>query len=340
MRHVVVVALGLGFLKAMPLLGVLATASSAPGPAVESRVVIEPDAPCRTQPDTLAAVAFRYHVGDVFVPADHRTVGGDLWHLDTARRGGGSPGCWVRDALTADWSDREAALTAAADRILSRTDDVTFEAFVAVDNFIVQTRSRSVPGARVIERSPILQLRRLQIVERAVDQPEAWPERARGDPLTSAWIFANRDVLTYHQPAGSWIVEADTYWRLFERHRDTVWAEEIAWAAAQGALVRDECDGACVLNSLLRTVARYWEAFPDGERMHEAMEHAERQAGLGARVGCLVSIPEDAVRFAEQLRATLEHVRSPGRKGLLRQVAAIEDACAAGSARVPLLGPG
>jgi hypothetical protein len=91
--------------------------------------------------------------------------------------------CWVYGPLTVEFSeeDPEAALIAAADRVLQR-QEATFEELVAVENLFAWE-----PFAAATAASGRLQVGRLRIIDRA-----AWKLRGPLDPLAQAWLLARR----------------------------------------------------------------------------------------------------------------------------------------------------
>lgn len=316
----------------LPVLGLVGAIASAAYTAPvlaqpnEARVVIASDVACRARPDPSAPAVLALDVGDHIGAGTTHDADDGVWYLDTHR----SPGCWVYGELVHGWSDPESALLAAVDRVLARTDRVPFGEFVAVDNFLQQIRAGSHADSRLIDESPLLQLRRLQLLARASRAPGTARWEVAEDPLMSAWFFHNRDVLSSHEPAGRWVVTADTFWRLYERHADTEWAEEIAWAATRGALIGDECDGACMLRGLLQTVARYWVEFPDGRWVDEAIGVAEEVAERAARVGCMYTPAEEARQVVGEIRASLAEIEAVDPEPLLASVSELDRSCARG----------
>lgn len=303
--------------------------SAATAQSASLLVVIGSNVACREAPDTSAPVTVRYRLGELFVPRAERETTTGLWYNSTTHvRGARSSGCWVHGSLTTGWDDRERALVTIADHALSRADAAPLEDYVAVDNLLQQTPPRAHSDSSILESSPLLQLRRLQVLEKAAGGRDAWGRSVRRDPLKAAWFFANEDVLRYHEPAGGWMVTADVYWRLYERHRQTRWAEEIAWTAAQGGVPADECDAGCVLDRLVRTYARYWEDYPEGRWVADAVSEARRQALRGARAGCSHSSGERVQQLADRLRAGLASVRAAGRDELGAHIAQMEHRCA------------
>lgn len=303
-------------------------ATRATAQQVEMRMVIATNVACRAEPDTGSRAVLQYALGDVFFPHDASNTEDGGWYLDTARLPGASRGCWIYGSLTTEWSNREHALLAAANHILDRGDQPPFEDYVAVINLLDQTTTSAHSDSTVLELSPLLQLRRVQVLEQAARAPGVRRRSVRQDPLKSAWFFAHREVLRYHEPAGRWMVAAERYWRLFERHRDTAWAEQIAWAAARGAVPGDVCDATCVLGRLRRTYARYWLEFPSGRWVGEALLRAEHHAASGARAGCIHSTAEEARRSADWIRASLADVTLSGKEQLLARIDEIIEACA------------
>lgn len=300
----------------------------AAGQQSRMRIIIATDVACRSAPDLSSAVAVHYQLGDVFLPRDEAETGSDIWYLDTSRvPGAPSPGCWIHGSLTTSWSDRERALTAAADRVLGRTGQVPFEDFVAVDNLLQQTVTGPHASSTVLEMSPLIQLRRLQVLQRAARAPGTSAREVRRDPLRAAWFIANADVLRYHEPAGRWIVPASLFWQLHERHRSAPVAEQIAWAAATGYVPGDECDAHCVLSRLNQTYARYWATYPAGRWLDQALSEAQRQAEYAVRTGCRYGAA-GAAEQAAALRATLREVKSERKQSFLDLVGQIERLCA------------
>lgn len=304
--------------------------SNLQGQATEPRVVIATNVACRAAPAASARAVRRAVIGETFVPGARAEQGGDVWHLQTSRTPSSSGGCWIHGSLTAAWTSREHALLAAADRALARRDEASFDGFVAIDNLLLQTPPTAHATETVLDGSPLLQLRRLQILDAAAHAPGTSRQDVARDPLKAAWFFSNRDVLRYHEPAGHWIMEAETYWRLHDRHRDTEAAEEIAWAAAQGAVRGDECDGPCWLERLGRTYARYWQSYPEGRWIDEALARGVSEAERALETGCLWSSAEEARAASDRIRTSLEALSEEARRSILEHVDQLEESCGGG----------
>jgi hypothetical protein len=310
------------------LLSVLGLHETAVAQQAGVRMVIATYVACRAAPDVTSPVAVQYQLGDVFLSREHTTTTSGVWYLDTSRvPGSPSPGCWIHGDLTTEWLDREQALLAAVNRMLDRTDTVPFEDFVAMDNLLQQTRPGAHASSSVLASSPLLQLRRIQVLERATRAPGTSGREVRRDPLKTAWFLANQDILRFHEPAGSWVVTAEVFWQLHDQHSTAPIAEDMAWNAAQGSVPGDECDAVCVLDRLNRTYARYWAAYPRGQWVSDAIAEAQRQVEYGAEVGCFGGSGEEAVRLAQLIRLTLRDVTVEGKQPILDSVAEIERRC-------------
>ncbi|MEJ2504342.1 MAG: hypothetical protein P8177_13680, partial [Gemmatimonadota bacterium] len=279
------------------------------------RMVLGSGVVCRARPDPGAPVRHRYALGDRVGATEERLVGGVTWYLD-AHRVRGEEQCWIYGPLTVEWdrSDRMPALLAAADHVLAREGPVPFAEYVAVDNLLTQTGTRFGEDAPVIDGSPLLQLRRLQVIDRAVGAADAGRRPVELDPLKSAWMFAHRDVVEYYEPAGRWLMAAEVYWHLFDRHRDAPWAEEIAWAAANGTVPGDECYADCLLDRIERTWARYWAEYPRGVHTEAAVRNAIEILEWGAAWACEPAMydPADVAARIRRIHSTLDAVTVPG----------------------------
>lgn len=179
-RHVAMAALAL----VLTSLTVLAPPLVAQGGPNHLRMLLASGVACRAEPSVDAPVERRYLVGDVFYATGRADDGEATWYLDASRARGGSRGCWLYGPLTIEYDrgNPEPALLAAAERILSREEDVSFVEWVAVENLLLSA-SGSHDGGSPREASPLLELRRLQIIEGAVRAaPTAGPPPATPSP--------------------------------------------------------------------------------------------------------------------------------------------------------------
>lgn len=241
--------------------------------------------------------------------------------------------CWVYASLTTPAGSPEQALLTMAERILARIGKVPFEDYVAVHNLV---RYGGRDGGHlssynfvtpIFDRSPLLQLRRLQIVDRATRAMEPGKERVWREPLRMAWVFGNQDVLRYYELEGGWYVFADKYWELYEKYQNTEWAEEMAWSAAKGDYQTYICDGPCILANVAKSLGRYWSTFPSGRWVKDALAEAERLVAKGVNYGCMDSTAAAAGESADFLLETLKKVEVPEKEQLLLQVALVVQAC-------------
>ena len=313
---------------------VMLVISIAPAPVSaqggDLRMLIANGVACRAEPEAAGAVEHRYSVGEILSARDRVEDGEATWYLNSLGARAGSRGCWIYGPLTValDRSDPATALLAAANHILARSDEVPFVEYVAVDNVLTRMPRRP-HGRAAIEDSPLLQLRRLEVIERALAAPDAQRGPVEQDPLKLAWMHAHADVASFFEPAGRWMMDADIYWRLFEEHRGSDAAEAIAWAAAQGSVPRDECYASCLLETIQRTYGRYWVELPRGAHVEEAVRRAGEIAAVGARLGC--QFPEEPPRARELvgvLRSSLAPVSAAGSQALMMHLEAIERGCA------------
>jgi hypothetical protein len=317
------------FAMAFVILIALLAPEAATAQSSDLRMLIANGVACRAAPEEGAAVEHRYSVGELMIAADDAGTGSATWYQNALAARAGSRGCWIYGPLTVplDRSDPVPALLAAAEHILARVDAVPFVEYVAVDN--VLTRMSGADGGPAIEDSPMLQLRRLQLIERALAAPDAHQPAVEQDPLKLAWMHAHAEVADYYEPAGRWLLNTEVYWRLFEQHRGSDAAETIAWTAAQGSVPADECYASCQLEMIRLTYGRYWSEFPSGAHVEEAVQRAVEIAGHGASLGCQFEEESPRAReLAATLRSSLTPVATPGKQALLTHLTTIERACA------------
>ena len=86
------------------------------------------------------------------------------------------------------------------------------------------------------------------------------------------YALGHSDV-RYFPPGGLYHVPGERFWQLHEQHAESMDAELIAWTwtAAEAPVFTDECYAACNLRMLARSYMRYWEAFPRGNYVVEAL---------------------------------------------------------------------
>ncbi len=282
------------------------------------RMVIGTGVGCRAAPDRSAPVAHRYLLGDAIMATGETEEKGERWYFDRSRVSGQSPACWVYGPLTTEFgrSAPEPALVAVADHLLQRNDAVAFEDCVAVDNLLTY----NYPS--VLASSGLLQFRRLSVIERAIALPAASGRRAARNPLVRSWLLSHEPLLRYFEPADRWYVQPETYWDLYEKHKQAPWAEELAWAAARLWIPGDECYAACLLRAVSRTFLQYWTRFPDGTHTVDAIEKALSMTKHAPQLACYgLPVPRPLL---DQMRSSLMNVTAPGRRQLLDSLDELE----------------
>ena len=175
---------------------VLAAAAAlvAPTTAQDRAVLISPNVVCRAVPSSTAdALGVFRHMGDeggMFIEVARRdtSAAGDVWvYLREAysKWAGVSNGCWIPESVispTDGHSLSEAHLLQMADGLLSSSEGVPVSDLVAVYNLFGYPRHRTV-----VEGSPELELRRLQLLERALLEAND-QDFAADDLLVIAWM--------------------------------------------------------------------------------------------------------------------------------------------------------
>ncbi len=175
---------------------VLAAAAAlvAPTTAQDRAVLISPNVVCRAVPSSTAdALGVFRHMGDeggMFIEVARRdtSAAGDAWvYLREAysKWAGVSNGCWIPESVispTDGHSLSEAHLLQMADGLLSSSEGVPVSDLVAVYNLFGHPWHRTV-----VEGSPELELRRLQLLERALLEAND-QDFAADDLLVIAWM--------------------------------------------------------------------------------------------------------------------------------------------------------
>ena len=156
-----------------------------PAQAFEMRLVIGTDVVCRAQPDRDAPVVATHRVGEVLTPRGAtKDRSGTAWYEMIGFRT-----CWMSGPLTvafAGYDSPDTALVAVADHALSLGVNASFEHLVAVDNLLLERKLRRTRYFRApVEVPPLLELRHLQIVDRAARTIDG-RRAVEGDPLRNA----------------------------------------------------------------------------------------------------------------------------------------------------------
>ncbi|MDE2793761.1 MAG: hypothetical protein OXL34_02985 [Gemmatimonadota bacterium] len=294
-----------------------------PSPArARPMAIIVPDATCRREPLPDARVSWT-------APLDHHfssdradtVVAGVRWTLVSRS------GCWVQASLTAP-GDTDEHVLRIAESYFAAPERRSREYLLRVYNVL---SSRRHGHADAVERSPILSLRRMELLERGF-AADAWSV----DPLTLAVIRTRDAELRYYEPAGGWSLRDEAVLNLYERYRGQPEAHEILWRIASAPALHD-CEGdlACFIQAaVLNRVARYWADYPEGPRVTDAVARAvtrlshdlegcraARDAEEGSREARWlegVGWEERGAEAVRQLRATLSDVREAAKAPLAR----------------------
>ena len=294
--------------------------------------IIVPDATCGREPSPASEVWWTLPLDRHFSSDRADTVVADeRWTFVSGT------GCWVQASLTAP-GDADEHVLQIAERFFTAPEGRSREYLLRVYNVLT---SRRHGHADTVERSPILSLQRLELLERGFAA-----QRWSVDPLTLAVIQTLDADLRYYEPAGQWALRDEAVLNLYERYRGQPEAHEILWRIASAAALHD-CEGdlACFIQwEILNRVARYWADYPEGPRVADAVARAvdslshdlegcraardaEEESGEARwleDVGWEARVAE-AVR---QLRATLSEVGEAGKAPLVRLLDDLER-CAA-----------
>jgi hypothetical protein len=213
---------------------------------------------------------------------------------------------------------------------LQREPAAALDDFVAVDNLLQRWTAVSHDSVRFLDTSAVFQLERLHLLQRAARAPEMRSDRVRKSPLVTAWARSAEPDLRYFEPAGRWYVTAEAYWRLFERHRSSPIAEEIAWAAASAPILGDECMADCLVRQIASTHGRYWKEFPQGRWLGESVKMAGERLTYAANVGCEVR-DDVTVQLILDLRRWLAAVNVADKSTVLSNLDVVTMRCRGGS---------
>ncbi|MDE2982391.1 MAG: hypothetical protein OXU74_14460 [Gemmatimonadota bacterium] len=327
--------------RAVACLALVAAVVAEPDPAAAQygTASVPAETVCRAAPQPSADAVGMLEAGDLVLVYQGVSTSAGQWTRITAGtlgRFGVPDGCWVpsSDVVPARGTGHFLQL---ADGLLSATVSPTLDELLAVHNLFGHPWYREE-----VEASPVLGLRRLQLL-RAALRPLG-PRDA--DALTLAWIRALEDEVSLAQEGHAWTVSDEAYLNLYEKHRSGSFAEEIMWAYASESGTRN-CEGefACdVREAVNNRLARYWTDFPAGRHIAEAVEAARTVIGHGlesckaargretdsreARIWRWSGWDRSGAEITQELRVSLEAVSDEDKAPLLEQLAELE-ACAA-----------
>lgn len=237
-------------------------------------------------------------------------------------------------------SHTEGELLAMVDALTTTDDRASPTELLRVYNLLW---SRAEGNRELVESSPELGLQRLDVLRRWVEPIDRWSV----EPLALALIRSLEPEIRYFEPGGMWILSNQAYLDLYERHRGRPEAEEILWRWASSPAAHD-CEGsfACGLGVIvLDRRARYWNDYPQGSHVVEALADGRRlvelhlsecEAALAGEPGSLGARWKesvwsvDGVEAALVLRESLSEVDAEAKAPLVETLDALE-ACAAAS---------
>ncbi|HET9947549.1 MAG TPA: hypothetical protein VFQ22_01360, partial [Longimicrobiales bacterium] len=169
---------------------------------------------------------------------------------------------------------------------------------------------------------PLLELTRLHVLDAAARRD------FRG---RTAWVQQHVDRLRYFETGGVYRVAQRAYEDLYERHRDAPEADRLAWEYLS-RLDPGECedDASCWLDRVERSYAAYWQRFPEGPYVEEALTRAAEILEIVARYACWTGQDDDTRVPGERvsdLEASVRALDAEGRERVLELVAQIRERC-------------
>jgi hypothetical protein len=284
-----------------------------------ARVVVDTNVTCDGRPD----FRFTISVGMPIRVAQEIKVEGNTWYLGYPAMAPNSP-CWVYGPSTAVWrkADTDSLLLSVFDHVLARRN-VTFEEFVEIENFLLDSDSkwRSEAGRKQV--SGLLQFRWLQLLSRVL-RMEGFYSRTK-QPLVESWILNHGELFEYG-PSAEWYVPTRYFWQVYESNKTAPWAEELVWFVASLPVQHDECNNACVLGAYIGDrFLQYWTRFPTGPHIADALAQAGKDVRSVAGGDCE---SEDDLKLVADIRASLSKVTDPAKREILNSLGEIERKCA------------
>ena len=256
-------------------------------PAAASRVTSASSVRVRSTPATTGSVVATLGVGTVLEElgrSDAPTRIGDVedyWYK--VRAPGGATG-WVFGGLTvaadpARIDDAYLRITRARldAQNLSLTDWIDLYGFLG----------RAATGAHSRDARAELEISRLRALGRSMYSVE--DDKRDQEPFRS--FFAGvKSQLDYSDPAGVWLVRSELFWKVYEACRDTSYAEQAAWYAAENELP-GECEGdeECHLSAFLMTTGRYIKLYPRGQYVPDALKDLDELLNSLVQYGAISS---------------------------------------------------
>jgi hypothetical protein len=143
---------------------------------------------------------------------------------------------------------------------------------------------------------------------------DAVPFRRDGVPPYQPWLKARASAIRYNEPGGDWMLEYGHVRRIYDQHRDTPAADEIAWLLVTNGLA-GECEGdlPCAVSWSNRLAGEYLRLQPAGS--YVAAAHARIASGLGGYLTNVESFPRVLAEFVParrcgELKSSLDPLRA------------------------------
>jgi hypothetical protein len=296
--------------KSLTCAAAVTLVASAPLSAqADSAFVAANGAACRAAPSLEAPVASRLMMGDVGEQLD--TSSG--WTQFTRPEGP----CWISESLLLPYrTDQQSqALIDAARRMMERQPRPGAADFASLQRLVETQMEADGDNA-----SPLLQLTRLRLLDAA-----GLPDREITD------YAYQTEIMRYFESGGRWEVRREVYQALYERYRDDPAADELAWEYLRFA-GSGECedDPNCWLDRVERSYGLYWQQFPDGPYVAEALARGQRTLEIVEEYACWTGRDDYTVVSAERVSAlerSVQALDAPEREDVLQILAAIRAKC-------------
>ena len=285
-------------------------------------VVITRDVVCRAQPGRSNLQVESLELGQVLRVEESQEIGDEIWYR-AERILPLRQACWVYGPLTTPFDRDEPgiALLAVVDYALAQGREAEFEDYVAVENLILD------PSFRFdLDTSPILQLRLLEVIDRAAGRIDS--RRIRFSPLRRSWLLAHQERLGYFEPGAFWHVERGSFWELYETHGDSPAADEIAWVASRRG-VGGDCEGHpdCVLAMVIDGPMQYWSRLPAGAWIQESLERARELVMMAVNTACNSEDYAVTKDIVDRVHESLRQVRVEEAEELVEALARASREC-------------
>lgn len=273
----------------------------------------------RSQPSLKSRIVGFSKLGEVYSVVSKRRN----WYQISLNSGRSA---WISGTIVEDYDDSRRGLIyqKLADKYLAR-EKLDFKTASEAFGFLAMTRNR-VENKNV---RAALELKRLRMLNRTL---EALPFDKLDQEPYKTFTNINRAEIAYSEPAGQWLVRADTLWDLREKYSDLPIADDIAWEAAN-TMLPGECEGfiGCHFPLMVMTDGRYLKYYPNGKYSKKALDVVIQNLNemAGNTEFSYEPLYDDSERSefnksVRELRASLNRVSSPDRRRALRLLNQVE----------------